>query len=180
MLISEDIYELFPRRKYFSDIGEMLCKNEAATHEICTAAMFLLTGFDYVQFNTVRRLCLLQNHNVTQFYLQSMMPTILKIYPAGTSVKVAVHVYQVLTTGMPCNLKLFVLPIMRLFKGNFESLYHRTDPHAKDSPLTGYTYNMSKVVAPISLHYGDGDTIVRKQVSFSLQLNDSESMQTYY
>lgn len=93
-----------------------------------------------------------------------MMPTILKIYPAGTSVKVAVHVYQVLTTGMQCNLILFVLPIMRLFKGNFESLYHRTDPHAKDSPLTGYTYNMSKVVAPISLHYGDGDTIVRKQV----------------
>lgn len=68
MLISEDIYELFPRRKYFSDIGEMLCKNEAATHEICTAAMFLLTGFDYVQFNTVRHLHLLQIYIVTQLF----------------------------------------------------------------------------------------------------------------
>lgn len=31
----------------------MLCKNEAATHDFCTAAMFLVTGFDYVQFNSV-------------------------------------------------------------------------------------------------------------------------------
>lgn len=53
MLISENIYELFPRRKYFGDIGEILCKNEAATHDFCTAAMFLVTGFDYVQFNSV-------------------------------------------------------------------------------------------------------------------------------
>lgn len=45
-------------------------------------------------------------------------------------------------------------------------MYHKTDRHAKDSPLTAHTYNMSNVVVPISLHYGDGDNIARKQVSF--------------
>lgn len=164
MLISEDIYELFPRRKYFSDIGEMLCKNEAATHDFCTAAMFLVTGFDYVQFNSVRFLRHLIRIVSKCFSSQSMLPTILKIYPAGTSVKVAIHLYQLLTTGK------IVWSITtcfnsQVFEGNFESLYRRTDRHTRDSPLTNYAYNMSKVVTPVSLHYGDGDTIVRKQVN---------------
>ncbi|KAF2886715.1 hypothetical protein ILUMI_19458, partial [Ignelater luminosus] len=117
-LKSQGIWEVFPQRKVFSKLGEMLCNDHAVTQSLCLNLMFSAVGTNYEQFNS------------------SMFPTALKYYPAGTSVDVVSHVYEI-------------------FSGQFKPL----NINSNESVY----YNLSKVTVPVALHYGEGDALVTKK-----------------
>ncbi|CAH0561346.1 unnamed protein product [Brassicogethes aeneus] len=81
VLRQEKIHGIFPRRKYFSNMMEMICKDGMPTQPLCVAAIFLMVGADYPQFNT------------------SSIPTLLNYYPSGTSMYLALHTIQLYVSG---------------------------------------------------------------------------------
>ncbi|KAL6424437.1 hypothetical protein ACFW04_009895 [Cataglyphis niger] len=124
------IYELGSLSSTFITAGRKFCADGAITQPFCVTTIFLLSGSDPVQFNT------------------TALPEILSNYPAGTSVKTLLHVYQNIITG------------------NFQNFdYGRLGNYERYKQTTPARYDLKKITAPLALFYGLNDVLSIKSVS---------------
>ncbi|GLV35374.1 uncharacterized protein CBL_01476 [Carabus blaptoides fortunei] len=124
----QNIYELFPLRKFTGRLGRALCHKTSPTQPFCLAGVFLVAGVDYQQLNT------------------TLLPKIFEHYPAGSSLNTFMHFYQNIVSGS----------FHHMDFGEADNLIHykqKTPPE----------YNLKKVSAPVSLFYGDGDYLIKKE-----------------
>ncbi|KAL6424434.1 hypothetical protein ACFW04_009895 [Cataglyphis niger] len=118
------IYELGSLSSTFITAGRKFCADGAITQPFCVTTIFLLSGSDPVQFNT------------------TALPEILSNYPAGTSVKTLLHVYQNIITG------------------NFQNFdYGRLGNYERYKQTTPARYDLKKITAPLALFYGLNDVL---------------------
>ncbi|GJQ65338.1 hypothetical protein Trydic_g7454 [Trypoxylus dichotomus] len=81
-LKAQNISELFPRRVLTGNIFKGMCQNGSNLQPLCMAAIFLIVGIDYKQFNP------------------ALFAHIFRYFPDGTSLKTIEHYVQILTTGI--------------------------------------------------------------------------------
>lgn len=81
------------------------------------------------------------------FKLQKLFPIISKYYPSGTSLSTLLHFQQMYTSGQYKQLDFGEEQNMKRYK--------------RESPPD---YDISKISAPVSLHYGEGDFLVTEKV----------------
>ncbi|XP_030761034.1 lipase 3-like [Sitophilus oryzae] len=80
-IISDDILNVFPRRKYFSQFLDAMCSDGMPTQILCLLMTFSFVGVDVEQFNTT------YIHNLVSYY------------PAGASVYLISHAAQIYFEG---------------------------------------------------------------------------------
>ncbi|KAK9875913.1 hypothetical protein WA026_009697 [Henosepilachna vigintioctopunctata] len=80
-VLSRNIHEVLPRRKYFSKVIDYLCHDGSFMQKLCLMLVLNFVGVDYEQFNT------------------TLIPRIARHYPAGTSLSLISNLYQLYTTG---------------------------------------------------------------------------------
>ncbi|KAJ8919581.1 hypothetical protein NQ315_002203 [Exocentrus adspersus] len=79
--LANHIYNIFPRRPYFTRLLQMLCKDGMPLQQLCVSVIFMFVGADYGQFNTKH------------------FPSIFTYFPAGTSTYLAQHTLQIYLNG---------------------------------------------------------------------------------
>ncbi|XP_011498523.1 PREDICTED: lipase 3-like [Ceratosolen solmsi marchali] len=75
------LYEFKPSDAFFTKFVTELCQDNSALQPICMNAIFLITGFNWDQFDT------------------SLLPAIISNVPAGASVRQFIHYAQIIKSG---------------------------------------------------------------------------------
>ncbi|CAH1159869.1 unnamed protein product [Phaedon cochleariae] len=127
--IANGIYNFLPRRPYMSKLLQMLCHDRTPIQAICKSCITFLVGEDNNQFNS------------------TVFPHFLEFFPAGTSIYLVQHTFQLYLSGN-----------FAPFDYGNETINQRKYKIANPPP-----YNISQVTHPVSLHYGSGDIMVAEE-----------------
>nr|CAD7413228.1 unnamed protein product [Timema cristinae] len=123
--------EFSPNSEFLAEAGQLTCSDEAPTQSVCGNVVFLFTGFDSQQLNEIVK---------WSIFFQTMLPVILGHTPAGASTRQIIHYGQEVKSGY----------FRQYDHGSVENLL-------KYGSLNPPDYDLSKVTAPVSLHYSNND-----------------------
>ncbi|XP_051160822.1 uncharacterized protein LOC127281249 [Leptopilina boulardi] len=134
ILEKKQIYELFPLSKAGIKSGTSLCSKVSQLQPICVKILTLLSGYNLDQLN------------------KNSLPYILSYAPAGTSIHLVYHFYQIIKSG----------DLRQFDYGRAKNLviYGQYKP-----PL----YNFQNIKIPVALIYGGGDVLSTKEDSEELK-----------
>jgi lysosomal acid lipase/cholesteryl ester hydrolase len=155
---SMDIHEVLPRREYASKLVKMACEDGSPLQKLCLMTIFSIVGDDFGELDTVRTNT--PRDHLHPVLFQTTFPRFVRFYPAGTSLKVVANVIQYYLSGgadTPPESKVQKLISGEFARGDFGSAEaNRVHYNSSTPPL----FDLSKVTAPVSLHYGPGDLLV--------------------
>ncbi|KAJ8672695.1 hypothetical protein QAD02_003955 [Eretmocerus hayati] len=119
-----DYYEILPQSSYFARLSDNLCRNQNTRggQLTCASLLYLTPIADVTRFN------------------MTAYPTVLKYFPAGTSIQAVLHYTQ------------------NMVSGRFQAYDH--GPllnYEKYSRKTPPSYNLKQVTAPVAIFYGNND-----------------------
>nr|CAD7410796.1 unnamed protein product [Timema cristinae] len=153
------VYEFLPNSEFLTLVGGVFCKDDALTQKLCGNVLFLMCGFNQDQLNT------------------TLLPVIMGQLPAGSSTNQLLHYAQGINSGkgvvsvepvsvcvscFMCDLhtrykhrqmcRLLALPTKYR-----EFSYGMIKNLAIYGSLTPPDYDLSKITAPVFLHWSDND-----------------------
>ncbi|KYN02544.1 Lipase 1 [Cyphomyrmex costatus] len=126
-LESNEVYEIGSLSSMTITIGRTLCADKAITQVVCTGIIYLIGGFNPAQLNT------------------TILPEILSVFPAGSSVQSILHLYQNIITK------------------KFQAYdYGYFDNYKQYGQIIPIMYNLTKVTAPLAIYYSTNDLLTPK------------------
>ena len=144
------VNELLPSNPLIRYLETIACDEKSMFEGFCENIEFLIAGYDPGQLNRVRLYSFVSISIIMSisFFLQTMLPMILGHFPAGSSTRTLLHYAQCVKSG-------------EFRKYDFGKKKNQEVYGQKDPPL----YDLSKVVAPVALYWGENDALGPPEVS---------------
>lgn len=155
-----------PQSDFWKHFARQYCKDGASTQWMCAEALYNLNGRNPSQLNMVcSTIWKFSFRHWTLFWTQTMLPLLFSHYPAGVSLKTAVHFGQEMKSGeYSC---FFAETSWRFFSGKFRQYdYGRNENIARYGQPQPPDYDLSKVTCPVYIYYADNDWLVHKSVGY--------------
>ncbi|CAG2059734.1 unnamed protein product, partial [Timema podura] len=155
------VYEFLPNSEFLTLVGGLFCKDDALTQKLCGNVLFLMCGFNQDQLNT------------------TLLPVIMGHLPAGSSTNQLLHYAQGINSGCDktsmstlstwagdtkwwryetSKLALYTPGSIVISSAKYREFnYGMIKNLATYGSLTPPDYDLSKITAPVFLHWSDND-----------------------